>query len=496
MPPSESTALKSSYAAQNDELETDEKPWPFTPPRFRHPQKLRWYHWLMVAVLDVLGPFSTDSYLPNMPDMQIEFGTTEFMSGLTLQVNWLVFAVAVIVVGQLADQPAVGRRGVVLGALTVYVVACVGCATSHSVEWLIFARALQAVGMASCVVSTAIACDALVDTDERMRMLALLNSLQPIAIVSAPALGGLVGDAYGWRLVFFVLAAIGVVLFFCVYFLLPETLPTGKDASARDAGDEEVPKAPSDTLKDSSGTGVYGRSSSACAPFCNLLRRLIWEEREARGCIGVFVLGFCAVFSMLANISELLETAPVSLPHVQSSLVIGSVPLAIMAASACVAGISKFLGSPAAISILHMAIILIFISALILFVVGSGVFPEVVWSCWWFVMIPLYIFNFAQGLSIAPTITLYMDPFNDCAGIASGLRNSLQTVGSSLASAVSTEVYTATGPAGFYIYMGAWLLAASVWGWLHLGFPKCGSSGELRSATATGTATPEPSMAR
>ena len=28
---------------------------------------LRWHQWLLVLSIDMLGPFSTDSYVPNMP---------------------------------------------------------------------------------------------------------------------------------------------------------------------------------------------------------------------------------------------------------------------------------------------------------------------------------------------------------------------------------------------------------------------------------------------
>jgi hypothetical protein len=41
--------------------------------------ELRWYHWLICVSLDMLGPFSTDSYIPNLPEMVDDLHTTAFM---------------------------------------------------------------------------------------------------------------------------------------------------------------------------------------------------------------------------------------------------------------------------------------------------------------------------------------------------------------------------------------------------------------------------------
>ena len=31
------------------------------------PRRLRWYLWLLLLSVDMIGPFSTDAYLPNIP---------------------------------------------------------------------------------------------------------------------------------------------------------------------------------------------------------------------------------------------------------------------------------------------------------------------------------------------------------------------------------------------------------------------------------------------
>lgn len=105
-------------------------------------QTLRWWHWVLLSSVSVLGPFSTDSYVPNMPQMAAELQCTQFLAGLTLQINLLVSGLAKVPIGRASDTW--GRRPTLLATLAVYTVATVASSVAPSIEWLIAARALQA----------------------------------------------------------------------------------------------------------------------------------------------------------------------------------------------------------------------------------------------------------------------------------------------------------------------------------------------------------------
>ena len=156
----------------------------------------------------MIGPFSTDSYIPNLPQMTKDLHTTASLAGATLQFNWIVKAVSTVAIGFLSDRPAIGRRRAILGAFVFYVVGTAGCALvpgargAGGIYWLIGFRVVQAVGEAATAVTSAVARDVLSDPDEMMRMMALLGSLRPLMIVVAPSVGGVLGSLFGWRLVF------------------------------------------------------------------------------------------------------------------------------------------------------------------------------------------------------------------------------------------------------------------------------------------------------
>jgi DHA1 family bicyclomycin/chloramphenicol resistance-like MFS transporter len=57
------------------------------------------------------------------------------------------------------------------------------------------------------------------------RELSLIGSVMALAPVLAPLAGGLLQTVSGWRVIFFILVAIGVIVAVVVWQLLPETLP-------------------------------------------------------------------------------------------------------------------------------------------------------------------------------------------------------------------------------------------------------------------------------
>ena len=71
---------------------------------------------MLVACIDVIGPLSTDAYIPNLPEMQRELDAPAWLGGLTLQANWLAKGVATLAIGALADDRR--RRGATTSSMS------------------------------------------------------------------------------------------------------------------------------------------------------------------------------------------------------------------------------------------------------------------------------------------------------------------------------------------------------------------------------------------
>src|SRR3954470_24271241 len=105
---------------------------------------------LLLAMLSGLGPLSVDMYLASLPDIGRLLHASVAEVQLTISFYLVGYAVAQIFYGPLSDRH--GRRPVLLTALGQYLLATLACALACSIETLIAARILQAVGGSGAIV--------------------------------------------------------------------------------------------------------------------------------------------------------------------------------------------------------------------------------------------------------------------------------------------------------------------------------------------------------
>ncbi len=187
----------------------------------------------MLAVLGALsafGPLSMDMYLPSTPTIAASLHAGQTLVQLTLSGCLAGLAVGQLVAGPVSD--GMGRKRPLLAGLAAFLVLSVACAAAPDIWALIVFRFLQgAAGATGVVLSLAIVRD-LYEGTELARVLGSLTLVFGLAPVLAPVIGGQVLRFTDWRGVFGVLAAIGLVLLVCGWFL-PETLPAQRRTPAR-----------------------------------------------------------------------------------------------------------------------------------------------------------------------------------------------------------------------------------------------------------------------
>ncbi|MCL6704003.1 multidrug effflux MFS transporter [Pseudomonas sp. T1.Ur] len=178
---------------------------------------------LILGALSAFGPLAIDFYLPAFPAMAMAFGTDEKHIQLTLAAYFLGLSLGQLAYGPVADR--FGRRIPLLTGVGLFTVASLACAYAPSLEWLIGARFVQALGgCAGMVISRAVVsdkCDA-VGSAKVFSQLMLVMGLAPIL---APMLGGLLVNLYGWQSIFVGLTLFSALAAAAVALWLPESLP-------------------------------------------------------------------------------------------------------------------------------------------------------------------------------------------------------------------------------------------------------------------------------
>ncbi|WP_113626210.1 multidrug effflux MFS transporter [Pectobacterium peruviense] len=168
----------------------------------------------LLAGLSAISILSTNIILPAFPEIGEQLGASARELGLTLSSFFITFALAQLVVGPLSDR--YGRKTLVLGGLSLFIVGTVVGGLAGSLDTLIVGRVIQALGIcAAAVLARAIARD-LFEGETLARAL----SLTMIATAAAPGFSPLVGSVLtttlGWRAIFILvgLAAFIIAIFY------------------------------------------------------------------------------------------------------------------------------------------------------------------------------------------------------------------------------------------------------------------------------------------
>ena len=178
---------------------------------------------LILGALSAFGPLAIDFYLPGFPAMATAFATDETQIQLTLAVYFLGLSIGQLIYGPIADR--FGRRIPLLVGVGLFTVASLACALAPSLEWLIGARFVQALGgCAGMVLSRAIVSDKC-DSVGAAKVFSQLMLVMGLAPILAPMLGGLLVNLYGWQSIFIVLTAFSALAALAVALGLPESLP-------------------------------------------------------------------------------------------------------------------------------------------------------------------------------------------------------------------------------------------------------------------------------
>jgi len=179
-----------------------------------------------LSLIASLGPFQFDTYLPALPALMLFMHTTDTMVQLTITASLLGMASGQLFVGPLID--ALGRRRPLLIALSVFVLASIGCLTATDVTWMIVARFILGFSAAGgFVINNAFIRD-IATGGNASRLYSTQAAISSLAPVIAPLVGGqllLLGD---WHVVFIFLTIMGAAVLGMAAWLMPETLPVEK----------------------------------------------------------------------------------------------------------------------------------------------------------------------------------------------------------------------------------------------------------------------------
>lgn len=174
---------------------------------------------LILGALSTISPFSIDMYLPGFPAIARDLQTTLPVIQLSLTSYFIGIAAGQLLYGPLLDR--FGRKRPLYAGLFVYTIASFGCALIHTPDALIAMRFVQAVGGCAGMVAAQTLIRDLFPVDKTAQAFSWVTLVIAISPMIAPTVGGYVTVAFGWQSIFFILAALTILILASVYFVLP-----------------------------------------------------------------------------------------------------------------------------------------------------------------------------------------------------------------------------------------------------------------------------------
>ena len=178
-----------------------------------------------LVTVSALGSFVNDMYTPALPAMCRFFGCQVSVAQLGLTMGMVGLGLGQILLGPISDR--YGRKPVLIGSVILFIVAAIASIFSPNIHVFNISRLFQGLGASGgYFLARTIPAD-LYSGRALARLMAITGAINGVAPASAPVIGGVTADAWGWKGVFLVLAAFALVIL-AISPLVKESLPPSR----------------------------------------------------------------------------------------------------------------------------------------------------------------------------------------------------------------------------------------------------------------------------
>jgi MFS family permease len=183
-----------------------------TPPSPNYSVKIPVSAWKILAILSCLATmvmYAETMLIPAIPDLIKDFHVSYSMSSWILTAYLITGAVMTPIAGKLSD--IYGKKRILLTTMTIYAIGVSIAGFANNIYFLVFARAIQGIGIAMFPIAFSIVRDNF--PREKLSIgQGVISSMFASGAVIGLSVGGAIIKYYGWQTTFFTIIPIAVGL--------------------------------------------------------------------------------------------------------------------------------------------------------------------------------------------------------------------------------------------------------------------------------------------
>jgi multidrug resistance protein len=178
---------------------------------------------LLAFALLPLSGFATDIYLPSLPGMAVDLHASSIQVQFTITLFLVSYGISQLFIGSILDS--YGRYTISLVSLVVFTLASLVVATTHNIYVIYLMRIIHGITVGAAVAGKRAYFVDLFTGDKLKHYLSLFSIIWSTGPIVAPFVGGYLQTGFGWEANFYLLAAVGAGFAVLEFIFSGETLP-------------------------------------------------------------------------------------------------------------------------------------------------------------------------------------------------------------------------------------------------------------------------------
>ena len=181
----------------------------------------RYTIWLII-VLTMTSTLSLHIITPIIPAFEHIFETNSTYVQFSITIYLIGLVVGQVFFGDISEK--LGRKPALLFGLLIYITGIILVFFSSSILFFNFSRFIQAFGASSCLVIGRAMIREISNDNQASRRLSILSAVMSLTPALSPFIGSYIYVFFGWKMIFYAILIILIILTILAYKKLPETL--------------------------------------------------------------------------------------------------------------------------------------------------------------------------------------------------------------------------------------------------------------------------------